>query len=124
MDAQLREEVAATVAAHGLLGGEYDAELAEDLVRRIGAEIDSRVDARLSQPDRRTVAQRPVWPSLVMGLGSMGLGVGATGAVLSAGTSITNTGIIAHAASTGQLGLDALIWVVIGAVNVAYARRR
>lgn len=120
----MREEVAASVAAHSHLGGEYDTELAEDLVKRIGAEIDSRVDARLSQPEPRTVARRQVWPSLVMGLGSMGLGVGATGAVLSAGTSITNTGIIGHAASNGQLGLGALIWVVIGAVNVAYARRR
>lgn len=120
----MREEVAASVAAHGHLGGEYDAELAEDLVKRIGAEIDARVDTRLAQDRRQPVAPRSVWPSLVMGLGSMGLGVGATGAVLSAGTSITSAGIVAHAASNGQLGLDALIWVVIGAVNVAYARRR
>jgi hypothetical protein len=124
VDAQMREEVAASVAAHRHLGGEYDAELAEDLVKRIGAEIDTRVDARLAQPGHHATASRSVGPSLVMGLGSIGLGVGATGAVLSAGTSITTTGIVAHAASSGQLGLDALIWIVIGAVNVAYARRR
>ena len=47
MNADEREEIAASVAAHAELGPRYDAALAEGLVERIGEEIDRRVDARL-----------------------------------------------------------------------------
>ena len=47
MNADEREEIAASVAAHAELGPRYDAALAEGLVERIGEEIDKRVDARL-----------------------------------------------------------------------------
>ena len=47
MNADEREEIAASVAAHAELGSRYDAALAEGLVERIGEEIDRRVDARL-----------------------------------------------------------------------------
>lgn len=110
--------------AHRHLGSDYEAEVADSLVERIGAEIDRRVDERLAVQARRTAPQPSTWGSVVLGLGSMVLGVGATGAVLNAGTTITTAGIIGHAVSAPQAGLSALIWVVIGAVNVAYFRRR
>lgn len=120
----MREEVGAALAAHKHLGSDYEAEVADSLVERIGSEIDRRVDARLAGQDRRTVPQPPIWASLVMGLGSITLGVGATGAVLNAGTTINSTGIIGHAVTAPQAGVGALIWIVIAAVNLAYFRRR
>ena len=47
MNADEREEIAASVAAHADLGPRYDDAVAEGLVERIGEEIDRRVDARL-----------------------------------------------------------------------------
>jgi hypothetical protein len=52
-----------------------------------------------------------------LALGSMGLAIGATAAVLHPGD---NSG---QGVSGGQGVLIALIWIVIGIVNVAYARR-
>ena len=43
------EEIAASVAAHGDLGPGYDEAIAAGLVERIGAEVDRRVDERISQ---------------------------------------------------------------------------
>lgn len=124
VDTGTREEIAASVAAHSHLGSEYDAMVSESLVERIGEDIDRRVDARLARQDRHVAAPRPVWASLVMGLGSIGLGVGATGAALHTATIINSTGISSSAVSGGQVGLDVVIWIVIGIVNVAYARHR
>jgi hypothetical protein len=50
---------------------------------------------------------------VVLALGSMGMAIGATATVLHPGQ-----------ASGGMQWLVALIWIVIGAVNVAYARHR
>jgi hypothetical protein len=50
---------------------------------------------------------------VVLALGSMGMAIGATATVLHPGQ-----------ASAGVQWLVALIWIVIGAVNVAYARHR
>jgi hypothetical protein len=72
-----------------------------------------------------------------MGLGSVGLGIGATTVTLHA---YSVTGVAPKAAvtlgpfhgsvmtttssvSTGQLALVALIWAVIAVINIAYARR-
>ena len=53
---------------------------------------------------------------MVLALGSMGMAIGATATVLHPGD---------HGqASGGMQWLVALIWIVIGAVNVAYARHR
>ena len=54
---------------------------------------------------------------VLLALGSMGLAVGATAAVLHPGDNP------AGAISFAQVVLVALIWVVIGAVNIAYANR-
>jgi hypothetical protein len=46
------EEIAASVGAHGDLGPGYDDAIAAGLVERIGAEVDRRVDERMSQYQR------------------------------------------------------------------------
>jgi len=121
----IRDEVAASAAAHRDLGPGYDTAVAEGLVERIGEEIDRRVDARLfghapapspaprprrvREPGRIGVA--PVFLALV----SMGAGIGATVAVIQPSYSDRIDGV--------QAILVALIWIVIGAINISYARR-
>jgi hypothetical protein len=131
----IRDEVRASAAAHRDLGPGYDTAVAEGLVERIGEEIDRRVDARLFghlQPPGSGVApglvpglapRRARPPARVgaggvlLGLGSMALAIGGTVAVLHPGDSPPGT------VTAGQFFLVALIWIVIGAVNVVYARR-
>ena len=121
----IRDEVRASAAAHRDLGPGYDTAVAEGLVERIGEEIDRRVDARLfgqmqapapARPRRVREPGRPGVAAVFLALGSMGLAIGATAAVLHPGDNQGNV-------SGGQSVLVALIWIVIGVVNVAYARR-
>ena len=121
----ISDEVRASAAAHRDLGPGYDVAVAEGLVERIGEEIDKRVDARLysqapsqarpprPRPCREPLAGRLGFGTVVLALGSMGMAIGATATVLHPGQ-----------ASGGVQWLVALIWIVIGAVNVAYARHR
>ena len=122
----IRDEVRASAAAHRDLGPGYDTAVAEGLVERIGEEIDRRVDARLyggqvpyTDPRPRPRLRREPLPgrlgfgTVVLALGSMGLAVGASAAVLHPGTG-----------QAGTQWLVALIWLVIGAINIAYARHR
>lgn len=155
VNADEREEIAASVAAHAELGSRYDAALAEGLIERIGEEIDKRVDARLRgmgsgnqqpqqhqrQAPRRSPGQQIVPPGyqggqpvpagqgtaqqpvevqrgngvtgMILGLGSMGLGVGATSVVASH-----------HAAPIAQVLMILLIWVAIAVINIAHSQRR
>ena len=122
----IRDEVQASAAAHRDLGPGYDAAVAEGLVERIGEEIDRRVDARLfghlqaptpSKPRRAPVPGRIGLGRVLLALGSMGLAIGGTVAVLHPGDSPPGT------VSAGQFLHVALIWVVIGVINVAYANR-
>ncbi len=123
----ISEEIRASAAAHRDLGPNYDTAVAEGLVERIGEEIDRRVDARLNahlreQPfapararaPRAQVPGRIGFGNVLLALGSIGLAIGATGAVL-------------HPGDGGRVDpagpLIALIWIVIGIINVAYARR-
>ena len=131
VDQQARDEIAAAGAVHRELGPGYDDAVAEGLVERIGIEIDKRVDARLAHysgqpaphippaqhsasPAQRSPAgqvspaARPPWAVIVLGLGSMLIGTLASAAVLGNGGS----GVVVI-----------LVWLVIGAINVAYARR-
>ncbi len=127
MDQLARDDITAAAAAHRELGRDYDGAVAEGLIERIGAEIDRRIDARLAltgaapAPSVIPAPSRPVKPaagrpislaSIVLALGSMGIGIGAAGTVLSLGDN-----------SGGRMWLVALIWIVIGAVNVSYSRR-
>ena len=121
----ISDEVRASAAAHRDLGPGYDVAVAEGLVERIGEEIDKRVDARLysqapsqappprPRPRREPLAGRLGFGTVVLALGSMGMAIGATATVLHPGQ-----------AGGGMQWLVALIWIVIGAVNVAYARHR
>jgi hypothetical protein len=120
----IRDEVRASAAAHHDLGPGYETAVAEGLVERIGEEIDRRVDARLygqlgvqAPKPRRTPVPGRLGPGRVLlALGSMGLAVGATAAVLHPSNPVGSV-------SFGQVVLVMLIWVVIGAVNIAYANR-
>lgn len=122
----IRDEVRASAAAHRDLGPAYDTAVAEGLVERIGEQIDKRVDARLAGqvPYRRPprfrrepAPGRMGFGAVVLALGSMGMGIGATLAVLHPGDN--------PAPVTGsEAVLIALIWIVIGVVNVGYARHR
>jgi hypothetical protein len=120
MDPRAQEDIAATAAAHRELGPGFEEGLAEGLVERIGAEIDKRVDSRLGQRGNSAPAPaapgqapsvRPAGVPVAMALGSMLIAVLGTVAAMKFGPS-------------GSPALAALIWVVIGVVNVAYARRR
>lgn len=163
MNADEREEIAASIAAHAELGPKYESAVAEGLVERIGEEIDRRVDARLrgmghvspprqaSSPGLRTVLQQyhgqraasgpgaapagtpaappapPVPPAppseparrgngvtgMFLGLGSLGLAVGATAVVVSNEHS-----------SPAAVVMILLIWAVIAIINVAHSQRR
>jgi hypothetical protein len=120
VDQQARDEITAAAAAHRELGPHYDDAVAEGLVERIGDEVDRRVDARLAHyggapaPARRapgqvTPAAPSSWPMIFLALGSMTIGGFTAAGVLSSG---------------GNAAVVALIWIVIGVINVAYARRR
>ena len=122
----IRDEVRASAAAHHDLGPGYDTAVAEGLVERIGEEIDRRVDARMfghvqppapPRPRRDPVPGRIGVASVFLALGSMALAIGATAAVLHPGDDQGPN------VSGGQAVLIALIWIVIGVINVAYARR-
>ena len=147
VNANERDEIAASVAAHGELGSGYDSAVAEGLVERIGAEIDRRIDVRLGGQD----ATRPLPPAgspaegfppayrgpvlpvppaplqappvaarrsggfsgVLLGLGSMGLGVGATGVVVSH-----------HPGGAAATLMILLIWAAITVINVAHSQRK
>jgi hypothetical protein len=111
-----REEIGAAAAAHAELGRDYDHAIAEGLVDRIGAEVDRRVDARLDgrglRPPR---SRRPgTFPTLVMGLGSTGLGVGATAVVLSNG--------MGHNGAAATV-MVLVIWIAIASINWIFSNR-
>ena len=124
----IRDEVQASAAAHRDLGPGYETAVAEGLVERIGEEIDRRVDARLfgqlqapppQKPRRAPVPGRVGVGSVFLALGSMALAIGATAVVLHPGDYQGPNPYIGG----GQAVLIALIWIIIGVVNVAYARR-
>jgi hypothetical protein len=135
MDELARQDIAAAAAAHTELGRAYDGPVAEGLVERISAEIDRQVDARLAERGIRP--SWAAWANVAMGLGSAGLGIGATAvvlqswpasavapkAVLDLGSFRASLMTTTHSVSTAQVILIALIWAVIAVINVMYARR-
>ena len=138
-------EIAASLAAVQDLGPGYDQALAEGLVERIGAEIDERIAAeidnrvtaevdsrilaqldryagcrhqrrrarRMSRAERRAVraerADRSGRQSIMLALGSMLVALSVTAIVLKGSPGVA------------AIMLMALIWVVVGIINVAYA---
>jgi hypothetical protein len=137
VNANERDEITASVAAHGDLGPGYESAVAEGLVERIGEEIDRRIDSRLGgqwpgqQPAayRGPMAPTPFGPAaapppvpakrsngvtgLILGLGSMGLGVGATAVVVSH-----------HVNAGAEVIMILLVWLAIAIINVAHSQRR
>jgi len=165
VNADEREEITASVAAHAELGPRYDAALAEGLVERIGEEIDRRVDARLrgvgtgglgagglgagrqqavprqdylspghqivppgypgAQQQAPAATVPPAAPpqaaphrgngvtGMILGLGSMGIGIGTTAVVVSH-----------HANAVAEVLIILLIWAAIFGINVAHSQRR
>jgi hypothetical protein len=139
MDERTQQDIAAAAAAHTELGRAYDGAVAEGLVERISSEIDRHVDARLTQRGiQPALPSHATWANVTMGLGSAGLGIGATAlilhswpasgvapkAVLDLGSFRASLMTSTNSVSTAQVVLIALVWAVIAVINIAYARRR
>jgi len=136
MDERARQDIAAAAAAHTELGRAYDVPVAEGLVERISSEIDRHVDARLAQRDIRP--GWAAWANVTLGLGSAGLGIGATAVVLRSwpasgvapkaevdlGSLRASLMTSTHSVSTTQVVLIVLIWAAIAVINIAYSRRQ
>jgi hypothetical protein len=141
-------EIAASVAALRDLGPGYDQALAEGLVERIGADIDKRIAAaidnrvtaevdsrllvqldryagcrhqrrratRMIRAERRAAradqADRSGRQSIVLALGTMLVALPVTAIVLRGSPGFA------------AIMLMALIWVIVGVINVAYAMRK
>jgi hypothetical protein len=145
MGTDRRDEIAASVAAHQDLGPGYERAVAEGLVERIGAEIDQRVATEI---DQRVAAEldeyldcrhlrrarrrargrpgRPGRPSVLLALGSMAAAVSVTAIVLTTAASsvdYANGGASRSGPGAAAVLLTALIWIIVGVINVAYARR-
>ena len=148
MAADRQAEIAASVAAMQDLGSGYDQALAEGLVERIGAEIDKRIAAeiddrvtaevdnriltqldryagcrhqrrrakRMIRDERRTIraerADHSGRQSIMLALGSMLVALPVTAIVLKGSP------------GGAAIMLMALIWVIVGIINVAYAARK
>jgi hypothetical protein len=148
MAADSQAEIAASMAALHELGPGYDQALAEGLVERISAEIDKRIAAeidnrvtaevdsrilvqldryagcrhqrrrarRMIRAERRAIraerADRSGRQSVVLAFGSMLVALSVTAIVLKGSPGVA------------AIMLMALIWVIVGIINVAYAMRK
>jgi len=114
-----RDELHATLRARTEVGRELEPHLIDTFLDRIERSIDARADARIEARLRAYGAARsapaerggPSASAVVLALGSMALGVGATGAASALGDVM------------GFL-VAATAWVAIAAINVAHALRR
>ena len=143
-----RAEIAASAAALQDLGPGYDQALAEGLIERIGAEIDQRITAeignrvtaevdsrivtqldryagcrhqrrrarRMMRAEQRTIraerADHPGRQSIMLALGSILV-------------ALLVTAIVVKGSPGGAtIMLMALVWVIVGTINVAHAMRR
>jgi hypothetical protein len=104
-----REDVHAAVNARRELGEDLEPQVVDAFLDRIGHAIDARVDARLAHERPREPARRG--GGVVLGLGSIGMGIGATGAATGMGG---ESGVVVAIAA----------WLAIAAVNVAHGLRR
>jgi Flp pilus assembly protein TadB len=141
-------EIAAAVAALQDLGPGYDQALAEGLVERIGEEIDKRITAEidnrvtaevdsriLTQLDRyagcrhqRRRAKRMIRAERRMIRAERADHSGRQSTILTLGSMLVALSVTAIVL-TGSPGvaaimLMALIWVIVGIINVAYAMRK
>jgi hypothetical protein len=121
VDQATRDDIATAAAVHRELGRDYDAAVAEGLVDRIGAEIDKRIEARLSpRPASRSPEEfSRSGRSQAMWIGA-GLGTGVTGLV----AMIANNGNSGPNSSAVVTSVIA-VWVIlaIAALGVVFVRR-
>ena len=120
------QEIAASVGAHRDLGGGYDDAIAAGLVERIGAEVDRRVDQRISLYQRadqsaadgagsRDARHRPAahpgsplsWQQTILAFGSMVIGA------------ITSGVTVGHEEGTWPI---LVIWFAIVVINMSIFR--
>jgi hypothetical protein len=120
------QEIAASVGAYRDLGGGYDDAIATGLVERIGAEVDRRVDERVSLYQRvgqsatagagsRDVRHSPAahpgspvsWQQTILAFGSMVIGA------------ITSGVSLGHGEGTWPI---LVIWFAIVVINLAIFR--
>ena len=106
-----RDEVEAAVAARRELGREHEPEVVDAFLARIEKQIDTRVEEQLARsryaPQRRSSGGSD-WAGAILGISSLGIGIGATGA----------------ATSQGAGWVAALAWLAVILVNVMYHLRR
>jgi len=126
LDTGREHEIAASVGAYRDLGGGYDDAIAAGLVERIGAEVDRRVDERISryqgagQPaadgaGSQEVRHRPAvhpggplsWQQTFLAFGSMVIGA------------ITSGVVLGHAEGTWPI---LFIWLAIVVIDMAIFR--
>ena len=100
-----RHDVETALEARRELGREYEPQIVDAFVERIERRLDER------GRERRPAERRPI--PLMLPLGSLGIGIGATGASLGP----TNGG-------AGGIVVAIIAWIAIAVVNVAYALRR
>jgi hypothetical protein len=99
-----REDLSAAVGARRELGPDSEREVVEAFLDRVGTAIDARVDQRLSEQR----APAPSRGAVPLALGSMGIGIAATGA--------------ASGLDDGE-PVAIVIWIVIALINIAHAQR-
>ena len=107
-----REDLTAALGARRELGHEAEREVLESFLDRVGTAIDARVDQRLAEQDRfdhrRPRGQNRV--SVPLALGSMAIGIAATGA--------------ASGLDHGGALVAIVAWVVIALINLGHAANR
>jgi hypothetical protein len=112
-----RDELQAALRARGELDRELEPHVIDAFLDRVERSIDARVDARVEARIRASVPERPSdrprsgGGSVVLALGSIGLGIGATGAANGMG-------------STEGLIVAIIAWLAIAVINVANAVHR
>jgi hypothetical protein len=123
VDQATRNDIAAAAAAHHELGREYDSAVAESLIDRIGAEIDKRVDARLSAGSSasRSPAQFRQSGRIQAAWAGAGIGAGITGLV----ALIADEGSQSKAVTAAVIAVWAILAVAcLGTAVVRWNRSR
>ena len=122
VDQVTRNDIAAATAAHHELGRDYDGAVAESLIDRIGAEIDKRVDARLSAASiSRSPAQIRQSGRIQAAWAGAGIGAGITGLV----ALIADSGSQSKAVTAAVIAVWAILAVAcLGTVAVRWYRGR
>jgi ABC-type transport system involved in cytochrome bd biosynthesis fused ATPase/permease subunit len=148
MATESQAEIAASVAAVQDLGPGYDQALAEGLVERIGADIDKRIAAQLdnrvtAEVDSRILTQldqyagcrhqrrrarRMIRAERRMTRAERSDGFARQSFALALGSMLVTLPITAivlkGSPGVAAIMLMALIWIIIGIINVAYALRK